>query len=138
MSTEKTQVVAAVIQRDSLYLLCRRPEGKRHALLWEFPGGKLEAGESFLQAAHRELTEELALSVTAVGDVHLVVADPGSNYVVNFIDVDAAGVPQPLEHEEIRWMTLVEMSTVELAPTDRIFVDFLRSSNIAGNDASVG
>lgn len=127
MSTEKTQVVAAVIRRDSLYLLCRRPEGKRHALLWEFPGGKLEPGESFWQAAERELLEELALTVTSVGDIRLVVAEPGSHFVVNFIDVDATGAPQPLEHEELRWMTLEDMNAVELAPTDRIFVDYLRA-----------
>jgi len=55
----ESSVVAAVIERDGKYLLCQRPQGKRYGGLWEFPGGKLLAGESLLEAARRELREEL-------------------------------------------------------------------------------
>ena len=50
--------MAAVIERDGKLLVCRRPGHKRHGGLWEFPGGKLEPGETIVDAARRELDEE--------------------------------------------------------------------------------
>lgn len=66
MNHSKTvDVVAAVIQRpDGQFLLARRPEGKPYAGYWEFPGGKVEPGESLRHALERELHEELGISVT--------------------------------------------------------------------------
>ena len=61
------RVVAAVIRRGDTLLVGRRPEAKRHGGMWEFPGGKIDPGETPEDAARRELAEELALSVTAVG-----------------------------------------------------------------------
>ena len=59
------RVVCAVIaNRVGEYLLCQRPEGKSQAGLWEFPGGKIDAGESAQQALVRELQEELGCSVS--------------------------------------------------------------------------
>ena len=52
-------VVAGVVRREGRVLLCQRPEGKRFGLLWEFPGGKVEAGETPEAALERELREEL-------------------------------------------------------------------------------
>src|SRR5690349_24210957 len=56
-----TTVVAAVIERDGQVLIGQRPAGKRHALKWEFPGGKVEPGESPEIALRRELDEELGI-----------------------------------------------------------------------------
>ena len=64
MSTRR--VVGAVITRDDCVLIGRRPVGKHHAGKREFPGGKLEAGESLLDAARRELLEELDVDVLEV------------------------------------------------------------------------
>ncbi|HSG49130.1 MAG TPA: NUDIX domain-containing protein, partial [Longimicrobiales bacterium] len=58
---EAIPVIAAVIHRDGRYLVGRRPDDKRHGGLWEFPGGKLDPGESWLEAARRELSEELEM-----------------------------------------------------------------------------
>ena len=60
-----TQVVAALIWREDKILICRRPANKARALLWEFPGGKLEPGETPAQCLERELMEELELRVHA-------------------------------------------------------------------------
>src|SRR5277367_5784470 len=56
-----TTVVAGVLQQNNLILICRRKAGQPHALKWEFPGGKLEPGESPGQALRRELGEELGI-----------------------------------------------------------------------------
>ena len=66
MSRAWTEVVAAVLFRaDGSYLLAQRPEGKAYAGYWEFPGGKVEPGESLEQAIGREIREELGLEISA-------------------------------------------------------------------------
>jgi 8-oxo-dGTP diphosphatase len=119
------RVLAAVIRRGDRWLVGRRPVHKRHGGLWEFPGGKLEAGESLLDAARRELAEELAVRVTRAGEVQFARRDPGSHFVIEFVDVEIDGEPVALEHEEVRWLALAEMAALDLAPSDRAFVDWL-------------
>src|SRR4051812_10653783 len=65
----RVRVLAAVIQCGDKYLVCQRPVHKRHGGLWEFPGGKLELGESLLVTAIRELAQELDVHVTRAGEV---------------------------------------------------------------------
>jgi 8-oxo-dGTP diphosphatase len=118
---ELTRVVAAVIERDGRLLLCRRPAGKRHAGLWEFPGGKLLPGESVPEAARRELAEELAVEVLAVGELLFELPDPGSPFVVEFYPVEIAGEPVALEHEALLWARPEDLAGLDLAPSDRAF-----------------
>lgn len=66
-ASHKIRVIAAVIRRDSTWLICKRPLHKRHGGLWEFPGGKIRDSESDYDAASRELGEELLVDVTGVG-----------------------------------------------------------------------
>lgn len=121
VSTDVIRVVAAVIERDGRILLCQRPAGKRHAGLWELPGGKLLPGESVAEAAHRELAEELAVEVLAVGECLLKVPDPGSAFVVEFHPVKISGDPEALEHEALGWFRPDELAGLALAPSDRVF-----------------
>lgn len=118
-------VLAAVIQRNNRYLICKRPPHKRHGNLWEFPGGKLEPYETLLAAANRELTEELGVSALAVGEPLFSIADPGSPFLIEFVPTVIEGEPTCLEHSELRWATLNELPSLPLAPSDRKFVDFL-------------
>jgi 8-oxo-dGTP diphosphatase len=115
-------VLAAVISRDGSWLLCRRPAHKRHGGCWEFPGGKLEPGETHLDAARRELREELGVEVTAVGGVLFRARDPGSAFVIEFTAVAIRGEPAAIEHSEIRWVAPAEAAMLQLAPADRAFV----------------
>lgn len=121
-------VLAAVIRRGDRYLLCQRPRHKRHGGLWEFPGGKLEPGESLAAAAERELREELDLELETAGDVLLGVRDPGSSFLIQFVAVSARGEPRALEHEAIAWVTAEDAAALELAPSDRRFVEWLREA----------
>jgi 8-oxo-dGTP diphosphatase len=118
-------VLAAVIQRAGRFLVCQRPSHKRHGGLWEFPGGKVEANESFEQAAHRELAEELAVGVESVGDPLLSIDDDGSPYTIVFVSVGIVGDPRPLEHVDMRWLTPTELLDLPLAPSDRQFAEWL-------------
>ncbi len=126
-----TRVIAAVIERGGLFLVCRRPGHKRHGGLWEFPGGKLERGESAFEGTRRELEEELDVQVSEVAPMLFSVADPGSDFVIEFTPTTIAGEPQPLEHSEVLWANLAGIARLDLAPSDRRFVEFSRSSPIA-------
>lgn len=123
-----TSVLAAVIERDGNYLVCQRAEHKRHGKLWEFPGGKVESGETHLGAARRELAEELDVHVVSVGPALFSVNDPGSDFLIEFVPATIDGNPTCLEHMALRWLSLDELASLQLAPSDRRFVNFLRSS----------
>jgi mutator protein MutT len=117
------RVLAAVIERAGRYLICQRPAHKRHGGLWEFPGGKLEPGESDEDAATREMQEELGVRVTAVGTEQLLVHDAGSPFHIGFVPVVIEGEPACLEHAALAWVTPEEMAQYDLAPSDRRFVE---------------
>lgn len=119
---EEIPVLAAVIRRADRYLVGKRPAHKRHGGLWEFPGGKLRPGESWLEAARRELGEELAVDVLGVGRVLYRKRDPGSDFVIVFVEVTIAADPEPREHDSLLWSTPAELRTMELAPSDAAFV----------------
>ncbi len=106
-------------------LVGQRPTHKRHGGLWEFPGGKCESGESDAEAIQRELAEELAVDVIAVGQQMYAVHDPGSQFIIAFVPVEVHGQLKCLDHSELRWGTLHELAELPLAPSDRRFVDFL-------------
>ena len=119
------RVVAAVVERGGLFLLCRRPSHKRHGGMWEFPGGKIEEGESDFEATSRELAEELGVAVRSVAPARFTITDPGSHFMIEFVPVHIDGSPQCIEHSELRWISLAEMTRLDLAPSDRRFVEHL-------------
>lgn len=129
---QSVRVLAAVIQRGNNYLVCQRPLHKRHGGFWEFPGGKLEAGEDIERAAIRELAEELGVRVTSVSDVVYRTSDPNSAFVIEFAFVECEGEPVALEHDALLWQRLELLPCVALAPSDRAFVEwFLREKRQA-------
>lgn len=123
------RVVGAVIQDESgRVLLCKRPEEKRHGGRWEFPGGKILRGESILQAARREIGEELGVDVAGVKGQPVPVRDPASEWVVEFVETVVQGEPRADEHQEVVWVPREEIVEYDLAPADREFAeDYLDS-----------
>ena len=123
---EKIRVVAAVVERHGRYLVCRRPVGKRHGGLWEFPGGKLDPGETLQAAVRRELDEELGVEVLSCGGQLFTIEDPGSSFVIEFHPVEIEGEPRCLEHSALAWVDVPGMLGMDLAPSDLRFAQFLR------------
>ncbi len=122
---DEIPVVAAVIERDGRLLVCERPPHKRHGGLWEFPGGKIEDGETYFDAARRELAEELGVEVKSTGEILMSVRDPGSVFVIQFAPVKIQGDPVALEHSQLAWVEREELLDLTLAPSDRRFAEKL-------------
>lgn len=103
-------------------LVCQRPPHKRHGGLWEFPGGKVGAGESDAEAGRRELREELGVNVIITSGPLFEVPDPGSDFTIAFYSVEIEGEPHCLEHTGVMWGTPAELLGLPLAPSDAAFV----------------
>ena len=115
-----TEVVAALIWDKDKFMICQRPAHKARGLLWEFVGGKVELGETKEQALIRECQEELAVML-AVGDVFMDVIHEYPDLTVHltlFNATIAEGVPQKLEHNDIKWITPSEIPNYEFCPAD--------------------
>ena len=115
-----TEVAAALIWDGDRFMICQRPAHKARGLLWEFVGGKVEPGETREQALIRECREELAVTVS-VGEVFMDVVHEYPDLLVHltlFNAVIAEGIPQKLEHNDIRWITVDEISSYDFCPAD--------------------
>ena len=115
-----TEVVAALIWDENRFLACQRPAHKARGLLWEFVGGKVEPGETKEQALIRECQEELAVTV-AVQDVFMEVDHVYPDLTVHltlFNDSIAEGIPQKIEHNDLRWITVEEIDQYKFCPAD--------------------
>ena len=115
-----TEVVAALIWDGNRFLACQRPAHKARGLLWEFVGGKVEPGETREQALIRECQEELAVTVS-VQDVFMEVDHVYPDLTVHlplFNASIAEGIPQKIEHNDLRWITVEEIDQYEFCPAD--------------------
>jgi 8-oxo-dGTP diphosphatase len=120
----------ALIDRDGRLLLAQRPEGKAMAGLWEFPGGKIEPGESPEAALIRELHEELAIDTWksclapltfashAYSDFHLLMPV--------FVCRKWEGVPRPREHQGLKWVRVQDLNSYLMPPADLPVLPILR------------
>ncbi len=121
---------AALIDTDGRVLLARRPQGKAMAGLWEFPGGKLHAGETPEAALLRELDEELGIDTRhsclapigfashAYEDFHLLMA--------LYVCRTWRGQARPLEGQELGWVRPLRLSDYPMPPADRPLIALLR------------
>ena len=113
-------VAAAVAFRNNRILLARRAPGQELAGYWEFPGGKLESGETLGECIEREMDEEFGIQVKA-GDVlaDSVFHYPGGAIHLFAIEVEMVlGVPQLRVHDAIEWVELSKIEGVTLCPAD--------------------
>jgi 8-oxo-dGTP diphosphatase len=117
-------VVAAVIERDGTVLICQRKSG-RHALKWEFPGGKVEPEEDFRDALTRELREELAIDARIGEELarHDVRYGTGPVIRLRFYRVtEFTGEPLNREFERILWESKARLAQYDFLDGDVEFV----------------
>jgi len=130
---QPTVVAAAIIQRGGLILICRRRPGQAHALKWEFPGGKVEAGETPPEALARELREELALDARIGREIERYeFAYPGKNplLLIFYAVEDFTGEPQNCVFAAMRWVRTLELPKFDFLEGDVEFVNRLAASGL--------
>ncbi len=122
-------VVCAVILKEGRFLLAQRPQGKRLAGCWEFPGGKVEEAETPEQALHREILEELGcrLQIIQPGPAIPWSYHWGEILLHSFLCELTADSPMPetREHQAFRWLSESELFHDGLAPADGPVIDWL-------------
>lgn len=121
------RVVGAAIVKDGKVLCAQRGVGKSLAGYWEFPGGKIEAGETPRQALRREIEEELLCEIDVDKEIctsdHLY--DFGRVELTTFLCHLIEGMPVLTEHERIEWMNPADMPQLNWAPVDHDAVELI-------------
>ncbi len=123
-----THVAVGILRKNGKILACQRKKGSRYELKWEFPGGKLEPGETHLQCLKRELSEELSVTVNEVQNMEFQSAfyEDGGMFEVAYCHIsDFSGDPQNNVFESIRWVDPAELRKLDILEGNRSFVDKL-------------
>jgi 8-oxo-dGTP diphosphatase len=113
-------VTAAIAIKDKKILVAKRAPGQKHAGFWEFPGGKLEPGESTLHCMERELFEEFGVQAQAIEEIGFTdyVLENGSIRLIA-VRVKLPELPLALTvHSEVDWLTLDRLNSIKLLPAD--------------------
>lgn len=120
-------VVGALIEDKGKFLVCQRQDNDLFGSLWEFPGGKVEKGEDKKAALKRELKEELGIQVK-VGKLINTFEDeiPAMKITVYLYRCNITkGTPRCLECQDLKWITLDKIGSLNLAPADRKIHSYL-------------
>ncbi len=123
--TGMVQVVAAIIETDGRTLVCQRTPGQAHPLKWEFPGGKVEPGETPAQALARELEEELGITGARGQEIRRYqFVYPGKNPIelIFFRVTGYTGEPRNLIFHDMRWEPRANLPSFDFVEGDRDFL----------------
>ena len=119
-------MAAAVIARAECYLVTRRQAGVHLEGLWEFPGGKCDAGESLSDCLMRELREELKAAARIGSEIHATTYRYEDRIVeLHFLECELAGDPQPQLGQEMRWVPRGELQRLSFPPADQELIRLL-------------
>ena len=125
------QVSAGIVRYpDERILICRRGEGRKNAHLWEFPGGKIEPGETPQQALKREIEEELDTEIAVEDLIGTIEYDyPAFHLSMDCFWCEVVSGDLVLkEAEAARWLTKDDIDSVPWLPADQTILDVIKSS----------
>lgn len=122
------QVVAALIRQGDKFMIFQRPVTKTRAYQWEFVGGKVEQGETLEEALIRECREEIGVTVK-VGDIFTEVDHEYPDITIHLTLFNAEiteGIPEKLEHNDIRCITPEEITQYRFCPADDAILEKIK------------
>ncbi|MEO2268692.1 8-oxo-dGTP diphosphatase MutT [Pseudoalteromonas pernae] len=129
MSQKVVNVAVGIILRGQQSFICKRPDDKHQGGLWEFPGGKIESGETTTQALARELSEEIAIDVHSSEPFMLIEHDYGDKKVC--LDIhkvsDFTGEPKGAEGQQGQWVALTELTQYAFPEANKAILEKLCS-----------
>lgn len=134
MDKDVIRVVAAVIERDGRYLITQRNSTAVLPLLWEFPGGRVEPGETEEQALQREVRGRIGAEIVVVGKLgehHHTYPHYEIHMSMFTCRLDSDVEPQPVTVNDLRWVTAPELRSYEFPPADEKTMD-----RLLGRDAN--
>lgn len=126
------RVCCAVIRRENRYLVVQRAAHKSEALKWEFPGGKVEPGESDEDCIVREIREELGVELALHGRLRASRLQGGSKMLllIPFLASISSGELTLHEHRDLRWARATELSAIDLSRADRDLISLLLEAGL--------
>jgi 8-oxo-dGTP diphosphatase len=123
-------VVAAIVEDHGRYFVTRRLKGGHLEGLWEFPGGKIEPGESLADGLRRELKEELGTAVEIGAEVFTVTHDYADRSVeLHFLSCTFLHAPVALLGQEMRWVQREDLSSLKFPPADDELIKILQAED---------
>ena len=130
MSQPLMTVVAALAAKEGRLLIAQRPMGRHMGGKWEFPGGKLEKGETPEAALRRELNEELGVDAD-IGPIRAAIpySYPEKDVLLLFYVARLMGEPKPIDEAALAWVTPDELAGYDLAPVDALMAKRLRETD---------
>jgi len=126
---EVLEIAAGVIVRDDQVLICQRKEDTSHPMQWEFPGGKIEDGESPRDALRREMVEELAIDVNIdeeLLDYEYTYSNGLTVHLTFFLISDFVPEPINLAFADIQWVAVGELDEYDFLDGDQSIINFLQ------------
>ena len=122
-------VIAAVIRKNGKVLLCSRPDGKHLGGMWEFPGGKVDAGETDEECLCREIKEELSLDILVADQIYRINHKyPEKEVDIRFYRAFASDVNQEIiamDNQQYGWVEISDLMQMDIIPADAPFSEFL-------------
>ncbi len=122
-------VCAAVIRRNGKILLCSRPDGKHLEGMWEFPGGKVDTGETDGECLCREIKEELSLDIFVMDQIYRISHKyPEKEVDIRFYRAFASDAGQKIiamDNQQYKWVGVSDFKQFEIIPADWPFCEFL-------------
>ena len=114
------QVTAAIFRRNDQYLICQRAHDDALPLLWEFPGGKMEDGETLEECIMRECKEELAVDIRVIGEFgRTSYPHAGNELIFTFFCAEIVGGDISVNvHEQVKWVSAAELADYAFCPAD--------------------